>query len=35
MADVLKDTMKNVATPMFNPATVKSELGLKVIEYFK
>jgi hypothetical protein len=34
MADVMKDIMKNVSTPMFNPATVKSEHGLKVIEYF-
>jgi hypothetical protein len=31
----LKDLLKNVAVPMFNPATVKSEHGLKVLELFK
>jgi len=35
MTDILKDILKNVALPMFNPTTVKSELGLKVLEFFK
>jgi hypothetical protein len=35
MADILKDLLKNVAVPLFSPATVKSEHGLKVLELFK
>lgn len=35
MADILKDLLKNIAVPLFNPATVKSEHGLKVLEFFK